>query len=428
MKLLIIGTQNSRIEEAGKIAYSNGANVSYSPTIDEGLEIIRTSHVDLVMIDLDLDIDGLFKKLESEQICIDVVACGLKNDADAAVKAIKAGAKEYIPLPPDNELIAAILEAVTAENNSVIYNDAAMKKVITLADRVANSNASILITGESGTGKEVLAKYIHQKSNRANQNFISVNCAAIPDNLLESELFGHEKGAFTGAISKRVGKFEAADGGTLLLDEISEMEPRLQAKLLRAIQEKEINRVGGKAPVKINIRVLATSNRNIPESIKRGEFREDLYYRLNVFNFDIPSLRERPEDIAVLSEHFAEKYSKENNISIKPIAPETMEKLKAHHWQGNVRELENTLHRLVLLEENDVLSPDSLMFSESAHTVDNDVDNTDLIGRTVADVEKEMIINTLEHCIGNKTHASKILGISIRTLRNKLNQYEYKDE
>ena len=221
-----------------------------------------------------------------------------------AVEAIRAGAKEYVPLPPDAELIAAVLEAVAEENNAIIHSDPALASVLKLADQIAPSDASVLITGESGTGKEVMARYIHSKSKRAEQPFISVNCAAIPENLLESELFGHEKGAFTGAVARRIGKFEEADGGTLLLDEISEMDPRLQAKLLRAIQEREIDRVGGTKPVKVDIRILATSNRDLAEEVRRGTFREDLFYRLNVVNLRLPPLRERPGDIKRLAAHF----------------------------------------------------------------------------------------------------------------------------
>ena len=232
------------------------------------------------------------------------------------MRAIKAGAKEYIPLPPDAELIASVLEAVAAESHALVCRDPAMEAaVVRLAEQVAPSDASVLITGESGTGKEVLARFIHRKSRRAKQGFISVNCAAIPENLLESELFGHEKGSFTGAVARRVGKFEEANGGTLLLDEISEMHPRLQAKLLRAVQEREIDRVGGSAPVKVDFRLIATSNRDLEAEARKGNFREDLYFRLNVVNVHVPPLRERPTDIPALAEHFAKKYAEMNGLA-----------------------------------------------------------------------------------------------------------------
>src|SRR5208283_5998015 len=250
----------------------------------------------------------------AERIHVPIVACGVTNDARAAVNAIHAGAKEYIPLPPDPDLIAAVLAAVTDDRREMIYRDDAMASVVKLAQQIAGSDASVLITGESGTGKEVLARYLHARSTRAKKSFITVNCAAIPENLLESELFGHEKGAFTGALARRIGKFEEANGGTLLLDEISEMDGRLQAKLLRALQEREIDRVGGSKPVKVDIRVIATSNRDLAQAVRDGVFREDLLYRLNVVNLRLPALRERPGDILALAEHFGRKYAKANGM------------------------------------------------------------------------------------------------------------------
>ncbi len=251
MRLLIVGTLDGHITAAGKIAMSRGAKVAHVNDVDQALHALRNGQgADLVMFDVALDIQRMIDSLRNERINIPVVACGIGTSAETAVKAIKAGAKEYVPLPPDAELIAAVLAAVAEESSALIWNDPVMKSVLKLADQVAPSDASILITGESGTGKEVMARYIHVHSRRANKPFISVNCAAIPENLLESELFGHEKGSFTGAIARRIGKFEEANGGTLLLDEISEMHPRLQAKLLRAIQERVIDRVGGSQPVK----------------------------------------------------------------------------------------------------------------------------------------------------------------------------------
>jgi DNA-binding NtrC family response regulator len=367
------------------------------------------------------------------------VACGIGTDAGAAVEAIRGGAKEYIPLPPDAELIAAVLAAVSDDSHQLVFEDKAMKDVIALAEQVAPSEASILITGESGTGKEVLAQHVHRKSNRADKQFISVNCAAIPDNLLESELFGHEKGAFTGAIARRVGKFEEADGGTLLLDEISEMDVRLQAKLLRALQERMIDRVGGSKPVKVNIRVIATSNRDLQQAVRDGSFREDLLYRLNVVNLKIPPLRERPADILALANHFSRKYAESNGMPLRPLSEEARKTLAASPWRGNVRELENTIHRAVLLStgaeitETAIRLPDGSRVAEAIPITSPAVIaraaqaaeavNREMIGRTVADVEKDLILQTLDHCLGNRTHAANILGISIRTLRNKLKQY-----
>src|SRR5471030_3206624 len=281
MRLLIVGGLNGQIGAATKIAMDRGAKVTHATGIEQALDTLRGgSGADLVFCDVMLDIGALVKGLAAERICTPVVACGVGTDTRRAVDAIRAGAKEYLPLPADPELIAAVLAAVADESHQLVYEDEAMGAVLALADQIAGSEASILVTGESGTGKEVLARYVHRKSLRNDKSFISVNCAAIPENLLESELFGHEKGAFTGAIARRIGKFEEASGGTLLLDEISEMDGRLQAKLLRALQERVIDRVGGAKPVPVDIRVIATSNRNLTDEVKLGNFRDDLLYRL----------------------------------------------------------------------------------------------------------------------------------------------------
>ncbi|MBU6472671.1 MAG: sigma-54 dependent transcriptional regulator [Alphaproteobacteria bacterium] len=446
MRLLIIGGLQGQIGAATKIAMSRGAKVTHAGNIEQGLAELRSGRgADLVLADVTLDIGQLVRALAAERICTPVVACGIGTDARGAVEAIRAGAKEYLPLPPDPELIAAVLAAVADESHQLIHEDGAMNAVIALADQVAPSDASILITGESGTGKEVMARYIHKKSNRADKPFISVNCAAIPDNLLESELFGHERGAFTGAIARRVGKFEEANGGTLLLDEISEMDVRLQAKLLRAIQEREIDRVGGGKPVRVDIRIIATSNRDLAEAVKLGTFREDLLYRLNVVNLRLPALRERPKDILALARHFAHKYAEANGTPLRPLASPTERLLIGHGWRGNVRELENTMHRAVLLASGAEIAPEAIRLPDGTQVgtqagsaqliqsvvpgpvkaaVENAAAATrGLVGRTVADVERDLILDTLDHCLGNRTHAANILGISIRTLRNKLREY-----
>ncbi len=438
MRLMIIGTLNGQLTTATKIAMDRGAQVTHAPTIDTAMRDLRAGRgADLVMVEVSNDIADLMQQLEAEHFHVPVVACGVDNDAKAAVAAIQAGAKEYIPLPPDPELIAAVLEAVAADSNAVVYRDEKMGDVIKLADQIASSDASILITGESGTGKEVMARYLHQKSARATKPFISVNCAAIPENLLESELFGHEKGAFTGAVARRIGKFEEATGGTLLLDEISEMDARLQAKLLRAIQERVIDRVGGSSPVKVDIRIIATSNRNLQAAVQEGSFREDLFYRLNVVNLKIPALRERPADILELADHFAKKYAEANGMPRRGISAEARKQLLANRWPGNVRELENTIHRAVLLssggeiDTDAIRAPDGAPVSDQAGVHDTaahaaqaaEAVSRTLVGMTVAEVERDLILDTLDHCLGNRTHAANILGISIRTLRNKLKLY-----
>ena len=433
MRLLIIGTLNGQIGAASQIAIKRGAKVQQVDTEDAALEILRAGRgADLIMADVSLYIVKLISSLEKEHISVPVVACGIANDTKAAVRAIRAGAKEYVPLPPDAELIAAVFEAVAEESQSIIYKDQRMASVMQIASQVAPSEASILITGASGTGKELVARHLHNNSKRKGGPFIAVNCAAIPETLLESELFGHEKGAFTGAVARRIGKFEEANGGTILLDEVSEMDPRLQAKLLRAIQEREIDRLGGSKPVAVNVRIVATSNRNMEEEVATGNFREDLFFRLNVMSLKLPPLSERPADIPILAHHFMAKYTEINGLPECQLGSKALDLLKTHTWPGNVRELENTMHRAVLLASGDEVGEESIMLTEGAIQKSNDMlsfnedgssEIASMVGRTVADVERELIIDTLQHCLGNRTHAANILGISIRTLRNKLKIY-----
>jgi len=438
MRLLVVGRLSGLITQAVKMAMSSGAKVAHVETIERATEALRAGQgADLLMVDYELDIAALISANEAERIRVPVVACGVGNDPDMAARAIRAGAVEFIPLPPEADLIAAVLAAVSDDERPLVTKDPAMQGVLALADQVASSDASILITGESGVGKEVMARYVHKRSRRADRPFISVNCAAIPENLLESELFGHEKGAFTGAVARRIGKFEEADGGTLLLDEISEMDARLQAKLLRALQEREIDRVGGQRPVKVNIRVLATSNRDLHQAVREGTFREDLLYRLNVVNLRLPALRERPGDVIALAEHFVKKYAVANGVPERPLSAQARSRLLTHRWPGNVRELENAIHRAVLLatgpeiDEPAIRLPDGKPMSAadagtqaaSRAMQAADAAARSFVGQTVAQMEQQLILDTLAHCLGNRTHAANILGISIRTLRNKLKEY-----
>ena len=437
MRLLVVGRLNGQLATAVKMAMAAGAKVSHVETCEAATHALRAGQgADLMMVDYELDIAGLIAANEAERIRVPVVACGVGADPQRAGDAIRAGAKEFIPLPPDAELIAAVLAAVSDDNRPMVTRDASMQSVMAMADQVAGSDASILITGESGVGKEVMARYLHQKSRRSSRPFISVNCAAIPENLLESELFGHEKGAFTGAVARRIGKFEEADGGTLLLDEISEMDARLQSKLLRALQERVIDRVGGSKPVKVDIRVLATSNRDLTVAVRDGTFREDLLYRLNVVNLRLPPLRERPGDIIALADHFVKKYAAANAVPERPLSVVARQRLLTHRWPGNVRELENAMHRAVLLsagpeiEEFAIRLPDGQPLTaapdvQTARTASMAAEaaSRGFVGQTVAAVEQQLIIETLSHCFGNRTHAATILGISIRTLRNKLKEY-----
>ncbi len=441
MRVLIIGNLAGQLSTATKIAFDKGAKVLHAEHAGAAMDLLRTGRgADIVMIDVHEDITGLVNAKKQGRIAAPVVACGVNTDAGTAAGAIRAGAREFIPLPPDPELIAAVLAAVADDDRPMIAMDSAMIEIRILADQIAPSDASILITGESGVGKEVMARYVHRKSRRADRPFISVNCAAIPENLLESELFGHEKGAFTGAVARRIGKFEEADGGTLLLDEISEMDVRLQAKLLRAIQEREIDRVGGAKPVPVNIRIIATSNRILQEAVLRGDFREDLLYRLNVLNLHIPPLRERPKDVVALATYFIDKYANANGLPPRHLSEAAQQRIQNASWHGNVRELENAMHRAVILARSEEIQVDDLRTPDGRPVPVNAMDATAeravaaaegaikgaavRIGQTVAEVEQELILSTLDHCLGNRTHAANILGISIRTLRNKLRAYQ----
>jgi two-component system, response regulator FlrC len=425
MRVLIVGARNDEIGAAIEMAVQQGALLRHVLSPAAALDELRAGRgAELVLIDVAADVGGLIRALAAERIFIPVVAYGVRTDARAAVAAVRAGAREFLPLPPDPELIAAILAAVSDDRRELVFEDPAMHELLALARQIAPSEASVLITGESGTGKEMLARYVHQRSRRAERCLVSVNCAAIPENLLESELFGHEKGAFTGATARRIGKFEEASGGTLLLDEISEMDPRLQAKLLRAVQEREIDRVGGGRPVKVDIRLITTSNRDLEAEVAAGRFREDLLFRLNVVNLHLPPLRERPADLRPLCDHFARKYARANGTPVRPLSEPALARLRQQPWKGNVRELENCIHRAVLLASGAEIGPEAILSQSGAPGRARDAAGAvSLVGRTVAEVERDLILETLQHTLGNRTHAAIILGISIRTLRNKLRQY-----
>jgi two-component system, response regulator FlrC len=313
----------------------------------------------------------------------------------------------------------------------MVFRDPAMAAVIARADRAARSDASVLISGSSGTGKEVLARYVHQRSSRGSRAFVGVNCAAIPETLLESELFGHEKGAFSGAISRRIGKFEAATTGSLLLDEITEINLGLQAKLLRAIQEREIDRIGGSQPVRVDVRILATTNRDILNEVRRSTFREDLFYRLHVLAITLPDLKDRPGDIMPLAENFLAKHSMIEGP--KSLAADAVALMRSYHWPGNVRELENVIHRASVLTDEAVICAEALEISLcNDHPADliplGSGPPPTLRGAPdekvkLKTLEREAIMLMLKHNDGNRTKTAAALGISIRTLRNKLNRY-----
>ncbi|MBI5056691.1 MAG: sigma-54-dependent Fis family transcriptional regulator [Nitrospirae bacterium] len=336
-----------------------------------------------------------------------------------AVNAMKEGAYDYLMKPFSFEAltkaIESIMSSVSQGGDEVLTNNENMKNLIQLSHSVALSDMTVLILGESGTGKELLARYIYKTSHRSKKPFIAVNCAAIPDNLLESELFGHEKGAFTGALDRKIGKFELAHGGTILLDEIGEMTAILQAKLLRVLQEREVDRVGGKQPVPVDVRVIATTNRDLQKEIKEGRFREDLFYRLSVFPIQLLPLRERPEDILLLSEHFAKKFSVQLNKTITGFSDDAVELLRTRQWRGNIRELENAVHRSVLIAKSDLINADDFM-------LEGNLSQCNPGNGSLRGMEMDLIMKTLEETNGNKTKAAKKLGVSVRTIRNKLQE------
>ncbi len=311
----------------------------------------------------------------------------------------------------------------TQDGATFLAADEKMTRIREVVEQIKDTSVPVLITGESGSGKEVIARAIHTNSNRSHEPFVAVNCAALPSNLLESELFGHEKGAFTGAVQRHIGKFELATNGTLLLDEVTEMDPALQAKLLRALQEKEIERVGGSGPIPVKTRIIATTNRDIAAAVAQGVFRQDLYYRLHVIQLEVPALRERPKDIEMLAWNFLRQYCTQFGKDGMEFAGDAMAKLRAHSWPGNVRELQNVVQRAVLLTSGTSISAQDLPIEQ-----DKGGDATAWIGalpigRPLRDLETQFILETLKHHQGNRTHAARTLGISLRTLRNKINEF-----
>jgi len=426
MRVLITGESLPELDTAATVAAKRGAQVRRLPDVEAALRSLRDGQgADLLLIDVREDVRALVERLAAERFHLPIVAYGINAEPRLAAAAIKAGAREFLPLPPDPELIAALLETVSPSSRELVSEDPRMLQVLRLAQQFAPSDACVLVTGESGTGKEMVARFLHERSRRPRGPFVALNCAAIPDNLLESELFGHEKGAFTGAVARRVGKFEEATGGTLLLDEVSEMEPRLQAKLLRAIQEREIDRVGGSRPVRVDIRLIATSNRDLEKAVAEGSFREDLLFRLSVLTLHLPPLRERPRDIEALGRHFARRLAAANGLPTRELSRAALDRLLQHGWRGNVRELENCVHRALILATGPRIEADDITLPQARPAAGASAAPTvaALVGRTVADVERTLIIDTLRHTLGNRTHAANLLGISIRTLRNKLRQY-----
>jgi len=421
-------------------------SVSVVETGKGALKKIKHNEYDLVITDVYLpDLNGLEILRNVKQLHPDsgVIVITGQGSIESAVKAMKDGAYDFLAkgfsldeikvtvenffkyqrLVKENELLRSELSSRYGIDN-IIGTSEGMQRVFETVEMVAPTNATVLIQGASGTGKELIAKAIHQCSKRSENPFIKTNCAAIPEGLVESELFGHEKGSFTGALKNTKGRFELADGGTLLLDEISEIQPNLQAKLLRVLQELEFEKVGNPQTIKVDVRIIATTNRDLREEIAKGTFREDLYYRLNVVPLDLPPLKDRKEDILLLVEHFIEKFSKENDRAIKTLDNAVLKHLYEYDWPGNVRELENTMERAVVVCREQTIQMKHLYFSQDGD-IAKKTESAVLLpsGMKLKELEQRFILQTLDEENGNRTWAADKLGISVRTLRNKLREY-----
>ncbi len=409
---------------------------------EEALEKIKNQSFDIVLTDLKMrEMDGIALLEHCRRLSPDtrVVMMTAYGTVETAVKAIKLGAVDFLLKPVSPDTLEHILSRVTevlklrAENeilrkdveskfHNIIGKTPVMKEVFDLIQSVADARSTVMITGGSGTGKELVARAIHYSSNRREGPFIKLNCAALPENLVEAELFGYEKGAFTDAKKTHRGRFELADGGTLLLDEISEMPLNLQSKLLRVLQEREFERVGSTSTIAVDVRIIATSNRNLKEYISRGEFREDLFFRLNVIPIHLPPLEERKEDIPILVEHFIDRYNHQNGRSVKGIESSALRVFMKYHWPGNVRELENLIERAVVTGKSEMLTEDDFPAELSLGRAGDDLSGL-RVPMKLEEGSKYLILKTLEKFNGNKTRAAEALGITTRTIRNKLNEY-----
>ncbi len=414
-------------------------------TFERGRDLLRERFFLAVMLAEELPeqtAGALLAEVKKGHPFLPVYLVSRRPTVEGAVAAMRGGAQDYLAAPLPWEKLSAVLEpylkngrepgpaaklkdAGHGVSRPVITRDPAMLHILRMAKAVAPTQATVLIQGESGTGKEILARHLHTHSDRSGGPFVAVNCAALPEGLLESELFGHEKGAFTGALMRKLGKFELANSGTLLLDEISEMHPHLQAKLLRVLQENEIDRVGGRHPIPINVRVVATTNQDLPELMQKNEFREDLFYRLQVISLTLPPLRERRGDIPLLAEYFLQRYAQlfgKKNLKLTSAAQASLTKPP---WPGNIRQLENALARGVLLAEGNFVHPRDLLAEPAGEAPEFPPLSAPMGDKpvTLREMEQRLIFQTLDETSGNRTHAAKLLGISVRTLRNKLHEY-----
>ena len=410
----------------------------------EAVDLVSLHFYDLILMDIRMSVmDGMeaLQQIKKISPVIPVIMMTAFGSIDSAVEALKAGADDYLTKPLDmDELLLKVKKVLhyrhlEKENllnrerlgerfdfSNIIGKSPAMKVLFDTLAMVAPTDATVLLFGESGTGKEIVANAIHQNSQRKEQAYIKVNCAALPETLLESELFGHEKGAFTGAQARRKGRFELADRGTLFLDEIGEMSPATQAKILRVLQEKEFETVGGTKTISVDVRIIAATHKKLEVEVKAGRFREDLFYRLNVVPITIPSLRNKKEDIPLLAEHFLKMYTEKNNTDIKTIDPRVMDALVRYPWPGNVRELENIVERMVIMSRGDRILFEDL--PPDFKTLQNgEEEGSNLIGSSLKEIEREVILKTLEQTKGNRTRAALVLGVTRKTLQNKIKEY-----
>lgn len=447
-RILIIDDEKNMRWAIKKALEKEGYNIYEAENGQDGLEKLEEIYPDLILLDLRMPMmDGMeaLQRIKEINQDIPVIMLTAHGTMESAVEAMKLGALDYISKPFDiEELKVLIKKALNVgelksevnylreelEKNTgktVIGESPKMKKVLEIVERVASTNATILILGESGTGKEVIANTIHYNSDRKDKPYVKVNCGAIPENLIESELFGYEKGAFTGAIARKIGKFERARGGTIFLDEIGELDLGMQVKLLRVLQEREFERVGGNETIKIDIRVIAATNKDLFKMMQEGNFREDLYYRLNVIPIELPALRDRKEDIPLLIEHFLNYYGKEIGRKNMSISKKAMEKLIQYKWSGNIRELENMIERLVILVDGDIIEERHLPSEVFTRTEMDNAFKLPENGVNLEQVEKSLISQALEISNGNQTHAAKLLGITRHTLIYRIEKYNLQD-